>query len=291
MKPFSYHKATSIEDAIAQRAATGARVLAGGTDLIAQMKAGQRAPEHIIDVKSVPELAGVSLSASGDLVIGAAVSARQLAGQDVIRARYQGLHDALGMIGSLQIQNRASLGGNICNAAPSADAVPPLLCDEAEAEIVGGGGKRRRVPLIEVFAGPGRTTLGDDELLAQIILPEPNRRSAGAYVRFTPRREMDIAIVGAAARLFLEHGGRIAKARVALASVAPTPVRARAAEACLEGRAISDDLFAAAARAAQGDASPISDTRGSAEYRKDLIAVLVERALKRAADRIRRDRH
>jgi CO/xanthine dehydrogenase FAD-binding subunit len=281
MKPFSYHKATSIEDAIAQRAATGARVLAGGTDLIAQMKAGQRAPEHIIDVKSVPELTGVSLS-----TIGAAASARRLAGEDVIRARHQGLHEALGMIGSLQIQNRASLGGNICNAAPSADAVPPLLCEEAEAEIIGGGGKRRRTPLIEIFAGPGRTTLGDDELLAQVILPKPDARSAGAYIRFTPRREMDIAVVGAAARLSLDGEGRITKARVALASVAPTPVRARAAEACLEGSAISDELLTDAARAARGDASPISDTRGSAAYRKDLIAVLVERALKRAASRI-----
>jgi CO/xanthine dehydrogenase FAD-binding subunit len=286
MKPFSYHKATSIEDAIAQRAATGARVLAGGTDLIAQMKAGQRAPEHIIDVKSVPELTGVSLSATGELVIGAAASARRLAGDDVIRARHQGLHEALGMIGSLQIQNRASLGGNICNAAPSADSVPPLLCDEAEAEIIGGGGKRRRIPLIEIFAGPGRTTLGDDELLAQVILPKPDARSAGAYIRFTPRREMDIAVVGAAARLSLDGEGRITKARVALASVAPTPVRARAAEAYLEGSAISDELFADAARAARGDASPISDTRGSAAYRKDLIAVMVERALKRAAGRI-----
>ncbi len=285
MKPFSYHKATSIEDAIAQRAATGARVLAGGTDLIAPMKAGQRAPEHIIDVKSVPELTGVSLSATGELVIGAATSARRLAGEDVIRARHQGLHEALGMIGSLQIQNRASLGGNICNAAPSADAVPPLLCDEAEAEIIGGG-KQRRIPLIEIFAGPGRTTLGDDELLAQVILPKPDARSAGAYIRFTPRREMDIAVVGAAARLSLDGEGRITKARVALASVAPTPVRARAAEACLEGKAVSDELFADAARAARGDASPISDTRGSAAYRKDLISVLVERALKRAAGRI-----
>ncbi len=285
MKPFSYHKATSIEDAIAQRAATGARVLAGGTDLIAQMKAGQRAPEHIIDVKSVPELTGLSLSATGELVIGAAASARRLAGEDVIRARHQGLHEALGMIGSLQIQNRASLGGNICNAAPSADSVPPLLCDEAEAEIIGGG-KQRRIPLIEIFAGPGRTTLGDDELLAQVILPKPDARSAGAYIRFTPRREMDIAVVGAAARLSLDGEGRITKARVALASVAPTPVRARAAEACLEGSASSDELFADAARAARGDASPISDTRGSAAYRKDLIAVLVERALKRAAGRI-----
>jgi len=286
MKPFSYHKATSIEDAIAQRAATGARVLAGGTDLIAQMKAGQRAPEHIIDVKSVPELTGVSLSATGELIIGAATSARRLAGEDVIRTRHQGLHEALGMIGSLQIQNRASLGGNICNAAPSADAVPPLLCDEAQAEIIGGGGKRRRIPLIEIFAGPGRTTLGDDELLAQVILPKPDARSAGAYIRFTPRREMDIAVVGAAARLSLDGEGRITKARVALASVAPTPVRARAAEAYLEGSAISDELFADAARAARGDASPISDTRGSAAYRKDLIAVMVERALKRAAGRI-----
>jgi carbon-monoxide dehydrogenase medium subunit len=292
MKPFSYVRATTIEEAIAARAAPRAHILAGGTDLIAQMKAGQRTPEYVVDVKRVSELNAVTWAdpgspAAGDLVIGAAVSASRLAGDAAIAARHPGLHDALGIIGSLQIQNRASLGGNICNAAPSADAVPPLIADGAEAEIVGPSAARRRVPLSEIFAGPGCTTLRDDELLAAVILPNPVARSGSAYVRFTPRREMDIAVVGAAARLTLAADGTIAAARVALASVAPTPVRAPSAEAVLTGAAPVADLFAQAGAAAQSDACPISDTRASADYRRELIAVLVRRALERANQRIR----
>lgn len=286
MKPFRYHKAASIEDAITQRAATGARLLAGGTDLIAQMKAGQRSPEHVVDVKGVGELNHVDTGPEGELVIGAAVSAARLQRETQIKARHPGLHDALGMIGSRQIQNRASLGGNVCNAAPSADAVPPLIADAAMAEIVGTGGRRRRIGLEDLFAGPGRTTLGDDELLVSIILPKPAERSGSAYLRFTPRREMDIAVVGAAARLSLNASGEIEAARIALASVAPTPVRAPSAEAVLIGGRPEARLFHEAGVAAQSDATPISDTRASAGYRKDLIAVLVERALTRASERI-----
>lgn len=286
MKPFSYHKATSIEDAITQRAATGARLLAGGTDLIAQMKAGSRTPDVVVDVKGVAELNQIATGGDGELIIGAAVSAARLAREARIKTHHPGLHDALGMIGSRQIQNRASLGGNICNAAPSADAVPPLIADGARADIIGAGGKRRQIELSEIFAGPGRTTLGDDELLVAIILPKPDDHAGAAYIRFTPRREMDIAVVGAAARLSVDGSGVIKAARIALASVAPTPVRATSAEARLIGGHLSAELFQKAGAAAQDDATPISDTRGSAAYRKDLIAVLVERALQRAADRI-----
>ncbi len=286
MRAFRYHRATSIEDAITQRAATDARLLAGGTDLIAQMKAGHRSPAVVVDVKGVSELNHVETAADGELVIGAAVSAARLAQEVHIKARHPGLHDALGMIGSRQIQNRASLGGNICNAAPSADAVPPLIADDAAAEIAGAEGKRRRIALIDLFASPSRTTLGDDELLVNIVLPQPSQRSGSAYLRFTPRREMDIAVVGAAARLSLDANGVIETARIALASVAPTPVRAPSAEAMLVGGRAGARLFNEAGFAAQGNATPISDTRGSAAYRKDLIAVLVARALTRAAERI-----
>jgi CO/xanthine dehydrogenase FAD-binding subunit len=176
------------------------------------------------------------------------------------------------------VQNRASLGGNICNAAPSADGVPALIAYGARALIAGPVGKRE-IPVEAMFAGPGRTTLAADELLVAILLPPGAPRTAGAYLRFTPRREMDIAVAGAAAWIRLREDGAIAEARVALASVAPTPIRAPAAERKLAGERPSGTLFEEAGRLAAGDARPISDTRGSADYRRTLVAVLAARAL------------
>jgi carbon-monoxide dehydrogenase medium subunit len=286
MKPYTYTKAGDLAEAIAARCQPGTFVLAGGTDLIAQMKAGQRVPEHILDVKAVPELATVQVTSDGALEIGASVSATVLAGNNVVRRSHAGLHDGVQLIGSLQIQNRASLGGNICNAAPSADAVPALIVDGCVARIAGKNGERE-ILLEKLFAGPGKTNLSADEMLVSVKLAKPSSRSASAYLRFTPRREMDIAVVGAAARIELaEDGKTISGARVALASVAPTPVRAPTAEARLIGAPVSFQTFADAAIAAQSDASPISDTRASAEYRRELIAVLVQRALEQCAARL-----
>lgn len=285
MKPYTFEKAASLEDAIAARANPHAFVLAGGTDLIAQMKAGHKTPTSVVDIKSVPEMRRLETDADNALVIGAAVNATTLASNSIVRAHHGAVHDAVQLIGSLQIQNRASLGGNICNAAPSADAVPPLIVDAATALIAGPDGTRT-LPLEELFTGPGRTSLAGGELLVSIALPKPAARSASAYLRFTPRREMDIAIVGVAARIDLDANDRISGARIALASVAPTPIRAPAAEAALVGAALTPDAFAAAATAAQSDASPISDTRASAEYRRELVAVLTRRALNQCASRL-----
>lgn len=285
MNIYSYQKASTVADVVAQLGEPGTFLLAGGTDLIAQMKTGSVKPAAIIDIKKIPEMCEIRVAADGGLHIGAAVAARTLAASDIIRQRHAGLHDAVQLIGSLQIQNRATLGGNICNASPSADAVPPVLVDAATARIIGPEGERS-IPLEQLFAGPGRTTLGPGELLVSLYLPKPAPRSASAYQRFTPRREMDIAVVGAAVRLDVDADDRITAARIALASVAPTPIRAPAAELALIGVKISDAAFAAAAIAAQDDATPISDTRGSAEYRRDLIAVLVRRALAQCSARL-----
>lgn len=285
MNPYTYQKAASLADAVAMRQQSGSFLLAGGTDLIAQMKAGQRSASAIIDVKHVPELTSITEMVDGGLEIGAAVNATALANHDTIKSRHQALHDAAQLIGSLQIQNRATLGGNICNAAPSADAVPALIADRAEARIAGLSGERR-MPLEELFQSPGRTTLAVDELLVSVCLPKPAARSASAYLRFTPRREMDIAVVGAGVRIDIGNDGMISDARVALASVAPTPVRAHSAEAALVGQAPETKAFKAAGLAAEGDATPISDTRGSADYRRDLIAVLVRRALDQCMVRV-----
>lgn len=285
MNPYTFEQTTSLADAIAARSDPGGFLLAGGTDLIAQMKAGQRTPTRIIDVKRIPEMVNVGAAPDGGLEIGAAVSCTTLAGNAHIEAHHAALHDSVQLIGSLQIQNRATLGGNICNAAPSADAVPALIVDGAVARVAGPDGART-LALEDLFAGPGRTHLESGELLVGLTLPQPAARSASAYLRFTPRREMDIAVVGAAARIDVDDGGTITAARVALASVAPTPVRAPSAEQALIGKAATADTFAAAATAAQSDATPISDTRGSAAYRTELIAVLTRRALEQCAARL-----
>ena len=195
-----------------------------------------------------------------------------------LAAAYPAVAQSAQLIGGVQIQNRASLGGNICNAAPSADAVPALICHEARALIAGGNGTRE-VAVEQMFRGPGLTALEPDEILVSILLPPVAPRSAAKYLRFTPRREMDIAIAGAATWISLDAQGAIATARVVLASVAPTPIRATSAEQRLIGERPTRALLQEAGRLAAGDARPISDTRGSADYRRSLVAVLTARAL------------
>jgi CO/xanthine dehydrogenase FAD-binding subunit len=278
LKDFAYACPATIEDAVAALRADGARALAGGTDLIPQMREGRRQVAQVVDLKRVAELTGIATSPDGTLVIGAAASASHVARHQDVASRYPAVARSARMIGSLQVQNRASLGGNICNAAPSADAVPALICHQARVRIAGPGGAREE-PIETFIVGPGRTSLLPGELVASIILPSVVPGSAAAYLRFTPRREMDIAVAGAAAWVRLDGPGRIAEVRVVLASVGPTPVRATSAERHLVGERPGSTLFEAAGRLAAGDARPISDTRASADYRRSLIAVLTARAL------------
>jgi carbon-monoxide dehydrogenase medium subunit len=278
LQEFAYERPLTLGEAVAAMQAGEARPLAGGTDLIAQLREGRRRAQRIVDLKLVPELAAISAHPDGGVSIGAAASATAVARHALVASRYPAVASSARLIGSLQIQNRASLGGNICNAAPSADAVPALICHRARVAIAGPGG-RREMDLEALFEGPGRTALAGGEILAAILLPAPPPRSAGCYLRFTPRREMDIAVAGAGVWIELGDSGAIAAARVALASVAPTPIRAPAAEARLVGEMPSPALFAEAGRLAARDARPISDTRGSADYRRSLVAVLTERAL------------
>lgn len=278
MNEFEYVRPTTLEEACAALAAPGARPLAGGTDLIVQLRERRREADRVVDLKHVKELAGITDLAGGGLSLGAAATATQLAADARISKRYPALLASLGMIGSRQVQNRASLGGNICNAAPSADAVPPLIGYGAQGLIVGPGGSRR-LAIEDMFAGPGRTTLADGEVLIAIELPPPPERSAAHYIRFTPRREMDIAVAGVCSYLELADNNTVNSARIALASVAPTPIRSAAAEQILIGAPANADTFDAAADAAAADASPISDTRGSAEFRKQLVRALTARTL------------
>ena len=218
MQEFVYERPETIDDAVAAMAAGDARALAGGTDLIPQLREGRRQAGRIVDLKRIPELTAIAALPDGGVSIGAAATATAVARHAGLAAAYPAVAQSARLIGGVQIQNRASLGGNICNAAPSADAVPALICHEARAVIAGRNG-RREVAVETLFRGPGRTALEPGEILVSILLPPPQPRSAAKYLRFTPRREMDIAIAGAGTWIRLDAHGAIAAARIVLASV------------------------------------------------------------------------
>jgi carbon-monoxide dehydrogenase medium subunit len=268
------------------RAHGEARPLAGGTDLIAQMKENRKSPEVVVDVKRIPDLNELSWDAQHGLRIGAAVSCSRIAAFAPVRERYPALAEACALIGSVQIQNRAALGGNFCNAAPSADAVPPVLSYGGQLLIAVVNG-RREIAAEDFFVGPGQTVLGKDELLVQIMIPTPPSPSGAAYLRFIPREEMDIAIAGVGAFVQLTADRtRCEQARITLAAVAPTPVRAREAEAFLVGKPLDQATIAQAGELAAAAARPISDVRSSAAYRVEMVKVLTRRTLQKALERM-----
>jgi CO/xanthine dehydrogenase FAD-binding subunit len=261
----------------------GAKLLAGGTDLLPQLKNGLLRPAWVIDLSGVAELRALGADDGRGLRIGAAVTARELELDARVRASYPALAESGALVGSVQVRNLATVGGNLCNAAPSADMAPPLVALDAEAVIAGPKG-RRRVPLGAFFLGVRKTVLAPDELLVELTVPAPGPRSGGCYLRHTPRRELDIAVVGVASQLTLADGV-CTKARISLASVAPTPVRATAAEEALVGQPVTPAQIERAATLAIEAARPISDQRGSAEFRRHLVRVLTRRTLTTALAR------
>jgi len=276
---------TSVEECIRTLAERGpeARLVAGGTDLLPQLKNGVLRTACVIDLSGVGQLGTLGGVDGAGLRIGAAVTARTLERDPGVRATYPAIAESGALVGSVQIRNLATLGGNLCNAAPSADMAPPLLALDAEAVIAGPSGTRR-IPFASFFLGVRRTVLAPDELLVEIVVPHPGPRSGGNYRRHTPRRELDIAVVGVASQLALSNGV-CAKARIALAAVAPTPVRATAAERALEGQPVTPELIERAATLAVEAGQPISDQRGSADFRRHLIRVLTRRTLTTALAR------
>jgi aerobic carbon-monoxide dehydrogenase medium subunit len=261
----------------------GTKLLAGGTDLLPQLKNALLKPARVVDLSGVADLRAIQDADGGGLRIGAAVTARTLEQDSRVRARYPSLAESAALVGSVQVRNLATLGGNLCNAAPSADMAPPLLALDAQAVIAGPGG-RRRVPIASFFQGVHRTVLAENELLLELVIPATAPRSGGAYLRHTPRRELDIAVVGVASQLTMENG-RCRSARIALAAVAPVPLRATAAEQALEGQAITPALMERAGELARQASAPISDQRGSAEFRRHLVDVLTRRTLASALRR------
>jgi carbon-monoxide dehydrogenase medium subunit len=274
----------SVDDCLKLLAERGreTKLLAGGTDLLPQLKNHLLKPARVIDLSGVARLRTLDSDGRG-LRVGAAVTARELERNPLVTKRYPALAESGALVGSVQVRNLATLGGNLCNAAPSADMAPPLLALDAEAVIAGPKGERR-VPMTSFFVGVRQTVVGPDELLIELLVPDPGPHSGGTYVRHTPRRELDIAVVGVASQLTLSNGV-CTKARIALAAVAPTPVRATAAERSLEGQPVTPERIARAADLALEVAKPISDQRGSADFRRHLVKVLTRRTLSTALAR------
>ncbi|MDR3509629.1 MAG: xanthine dehydrogenase family protein subunit M [Caulobacteraceae bacterium] len=277
MAQLDYVAPSTAEEAVRALAAGGpAKVLAGGTDLLVQMRSGRVKPDRIVDLKRIPGLIGIRQEAGG-FVIGAATPGAVIGEHAALAKAWPGVVEAVNLIGSTQVQGRASLAGNLCNASPAADSVPAIIAARAIAVIIGPAG-RREVPVEAIAVSPGTTSLGTDEFVLEIRLPPRPARSGDAYLRSIPRTEMDIAVVGAGVSLTLDAAGVITAADVALGAVAPTALLVPEAGAAIIGSALDEaalDRLDAAARAA---CRPISDKRGTAEFRTKIAGVLARRA-------------
>ena len=288
MKWINYAKAGSVQEAVDLLKGGNARPLAGGTDLLVNLRVGKTDVDTVVDIKDIEELNEISCSASDGLTLGAAVPCYRVYNHGGIIAHYPGLIDAASIIGGTQIQGRASIGGNLCNAAPSADAVPVLIALGAVANIAGPDGSRQ-VAVEDFCTGPSQSVLQTGELLVSLSLPFPGKGSGAQYMRFIPRNEMDIAVAGAGVSVELENG-TFKSARIALASVAPTPLFVKEAGESLEGKPVNDESINMASAIAKDAAKPITDMRGTIEYRKHLCEVLTRRGLNIAIDRAKENK-
>lgn len=289
MRDIQYAAPRSVQDAVTilSRFGNRARVLAGGTDLIVQVREHIRDVDVMVDGKHIPELTELSFDPVRGLTLGAAVPCYRIYGSAEVVRHYPGLVDAASIIGGTGIQGRASIGGNLCNAGPAADSVPALIALSATARIAGPNGERA-VPVEAFCTAPGVNVLQEGELLVALQLPAPPPHSGARYLRFIPRNEMDIAEVGAGASVVLDASGeRFVSARLALAAVAPRPLFVPDAGAALAGQPVSEAAIAEAAAIAREAATPINDQRGTTEHRKHLAGVLARRALQGAVGRAR----
>ena len=286
MRDFEYEAPTSLEAAVAllEKHNGSARPLAGGTDLIDHVRTERLTPDILVDVKKIDELNVLEVGADG-LRLGAAVPCHRIEANDDVRAAYTAIVDACSIIGGVQIQSRASVGGNLCNSGPAADSTPALIALNATCLITGPNGQRE-VGVHEFCTGPGKNVLQPGELLVELRMPPRDANSGSHYRRFIPRNEMDIAVVGVGASVTLDDAGEtITAARIALGAVAPTPLLAEEAAAAVIGQPATDDTFTKAADAAHSIISPIDDMRGTADFRRHVTGVLVERVLKQAVER------
>jgi CO/xanthine dehydrogenase FAD-binding subunit len=287
MGDLRYEAPDSLAGAVAllARANGAARVFAGGTDVIVQMQTDLIEPELLVDVKKIPELRRITAEPGG-FRIGAAVTCMELIEHGGLVAAWPGVIDGVRLIGSIQVKGRATLGGNLCNASPAADSVPALVAAGAVARVLGPQG-RRDVPVESIPAGPGKTSLASGEIIESFWLPARPKRSGSAYQRFTPRTEMDIAVVGVGVQVALDGDGVCTAARVALGAVAPTVLLVEEAANALVGTRLDENAFDRMARAASAACRPIDDKRGTKDYRIKVTGVLARRVAQQALERAR----
>ncbi len=291
MEQIDYVRPRSLTEAY-ENLGNGKRsvVLAGGTDVIVQLREGRRETDQVVDVKHVPELMALRFLEDGTLEVGAATPCAEIYENPEVQQRLPGLVDSASLIGGIQIQGRASLGGNVCNASPAADTAPTLIALGAVA-VIGSKEGTRELPIEEFFVGPGKNAMKDNEILVQLRIPPQPPRSSSFFNRFIPRNEMDIAVANAAARVTLsEDGSTIEDARIAVGAVAPTPLLATRAADALRGKPGNRETFEAAGAAAAELTNPITDMRGSVAQRRHLARVLTIRALEGAYNRAKEGR-
>jgi carbon-monoxide dehydrogenase medium subunit len=286
MKAIQYEAPGTVEEVVSllAKANGDAKVLAGGTDLLVQLRARLIRPGLIVNIKQIPELRRITVEADGGFRIGAAVSGAEMGEHAELVAAWPGVVEATELIGSTQIQGRATAVGNLCNASPAADSVPALVVAGAVCTIVGPNGTRE-VPVAEIPTGPGTTSLANGEFVVDLVLPAKPANTGDAYLRMIPRTEMDIAIVGAGVCLTLDGDGTCTQARVALGAVAPTVLLVQEAADALVGSKLDDAAMAKLDAAAQAACKPIDDKRGTIEYRTKVAGVLARRAAKIALER------
>ena len=261
----------------------GGRFLAGGTDLIIAMKEKGLVPKYIVDLKRVPGLTGIRENRDGSITIGALTTMREIETSPLLTKKYPFLCQSAAEVGSIQIRNRATVGGNMANATPSADVAPSLIALNATVKIAGTAGERT-LALEEFFRGPGQTVMNPDEILTEITIPKTSPRLVGEYIKFSPREMMDLAYVGVAVAFeYGEKEKRCGGVRIVLGAVAPTPMRARNAEALLDGQVLTEELATKAGDEAAKESKPISDVRSSADYRRAMVGAMTKRALLNAA--------
>jgi carbon-monoxide dehydrogenase medium subunit len=283
----AYSAPTTVEEAVhALAGASGVvKVLSGGTDLLVQLRSGRAKPDLIVDIKKIPDMSGIR-ECDGAFVIGAATPGAVIGECEALRQAWPGVVEAANLIGSTQIQGRATLAGNLCNASPAADSVPALIAARATCVVAGANG-RREVPVESIVTGPGRTSLSRDEFVVAFHLPKRPPRSADAYLRFIPRTEMDIAVVGAGVSVTLDPSGVCTDARVVLGAVAPTALLVEDGAAALIGHALDATALDRLDQAAQRACKPIDDKRGTIEYRVKVAGVMARRAATIAYERAR----
>ena len=280
-----YHSPSSFNEAVAiSNSSSGlVKYLAGGTDVLVQLKIGTKSPDHLIDIKNIPGVREISLRDDGGYTIGAAVSGAQLTEHKELSKNWPGLVEGMELVGSAQIQSRATLVGNLCNGSPAADSVPGMIAAGASVSILNSSGTKD-VLVEDIPSGPGSTSLENGELITAINLPKRNDYEGDAYLRFIPRTEMDIAVVGCAVNLSLENGV-ITAIKVVLGAVGPKVILAHSAANCLVGTKLDGSSLSRFSAECSQIAKPISDKRGSEEFRKDIIGVIAQRAAKKAYDR------